>query len=201
MYWLNHVICWNSTTVHQYSEKGTCSIHTNQVNYYMMNFINFWLEMQVAIKHEENLSFYPVVLNCKYHWCNFQIFVYSNLQNSLAASGGVITFCTARLMVSPYVCRRNTGLSHANSAMFDPASAVRFIWLWPWPVADIDGWGGRCADIHLFRTIFSSPSTSNSLHHYRKLVAVSVLITFINFNGVRILYCSFQLSWFLLICN
>lgn len=96
---------------------------------------------------------------------------------------------------------RNTGLSHANSAMFDPASAVRFIWLWPWPVTDIDGWGGRCADIHLLRTIFSSPSTSNSLHHNHKLVAVSVLITFINSDGVRILYSSFQLSWFLLICN
>lgn len=111
MYWLNHVICWNSTTVHQYSEKGTCSIHTNQVNYHMMNFINFWLQMQVAIKHEKNLSFYPVVLNCKYHWCNFQIFGYSNLQNSLAASGGVITLCTARVMVSPYVCREEHGLN------------------------------------------------------------------------------------------
>lgn len=38
----------------------------------MMNFINFWLQMQLAIKHEKNLSFYPVVLNCKYHWCNFR---------------------------------------------------------------------------------------------------------------------------------
>lgn len=138
MYWLNHVICWNSTTVHQYSEKGTCSIHTNQVHYYMINFINFWLQMQVAIKHEKNLSFYPVVLNCKYHWCNFQIFGYSNLQNSLAASGGVITFCTARLMVSPYVCREEHGLvprqfSHVWPCLggtFYMALALACRWYW-----------------------------------------------------------------------
>lgn len=124
-------------------------IHTNQVNYYMMNFINFWLEMQVAIKHEENLSFYPVVLNCKYHWCNFQIFVYSNLQNSLAASGGVITFCTARLMVSPYVCREEHGLvprqfSHVwpcLSGTFYMALALACHWYW---------WMGRQVCRHTF---------------------------------------------------
>lgn len=130
----------------------------------------------------------------------FEIYVYSNLQNSLAAGVSSLSALLGWWCRHMYVAR-NTGLSHANSAMFDPASAVRFIWLWPWPVADIDGWGGRCADIHLFRTIFSSPSTSNSLHHYHKLVAVYVLITFINSDGVRILYSSFQLYWFLLIYN
>lgn len=117
----------------------------------------------------------------------FEIYVYSNLQNSLAASGGVITFCTARLMVSPYVCREEHRLvprqfSHVWPCLggtFYMALALACRWYW---------WMG-------------SPSTSNSLHHYHKLVAVSVLITFINSDGVRILYSSFQLSWFLLICN
>lgn len=155
----------------------------------MMNFINFWLQMQVAIKQRKILVFILLCWSVNITDATFEIYVYSNLQNSLAAGVSSLSALLGWWCRHMYVAR-NTGLSHANSAMFDPASVVRFIWLWPWPVADIDGWGGRCADIHLFRTIFSSPSTSNSLHHYHKLVAVSVLITFINSD-----------AWFLLICN
>lgn len=83
------------------------------------------------------------------------------------------------------------GLFYVNLVMFDFVLVVCFIWFWFWFVVDIDGWGGRCVDIYLFRIIFSSFFILNFLYYYCKFVVVFVLIIFINFDGVRILYFFF----------
>lgn len=48
---------------------------------------------------------------------------------------------------------RNIGLFYVNLVMFDFVLVVCFIWFWFWFVVEIDGWGGRCVDIYLFRII------------------------------------------------
>lgn len=124
-------------------------IHTNQVNYRMMNLINFWLQMQVAIKQRKILVFILLCWSVNITDATFEIYVYSNLQNSLAAGGGVITFCTARLMVSPYVCREEHRLvqrqfSHVWPCLggtFYMALALACRWYW---------WMGRQVCRHTF---------------------------------------------------